>query len=183
MKKLILTVAVIAGAVMMACTGTAKEESPAAAITAKIQNCTNPDSLKAYVQEAKDYAATLVSEGKIEQAKEYMAKIEPVVKEKAPALASTLATVETALDKVSDTAAEKTDSVKSAVADSINGKVDAARQSVGDAIEGAAKDAADKAGEVADKAGEAVSNAADKAKDAAADAAQSAADKLKGIGK
>ena len=88
MKKLILSVAVTAVALMVACTGKEQAKKEDGGIMAKIENCTNTDSLKAYVEQAKAYAQTLVSEGKVDQAKEFLAKIEPVVKQKAPALAS-----------------------------------------------------------------------------------------------
>ncbi|MDE5921485.1 MAG: hypothetical protein K2G82_07745, partial [Paramuribaculum sp.] len=69
MKKLILSVAVTAVALMVACTGKQQTEKEDGCIMAKIENCTNTDSLKAYVDQAKAYAQTLVSQGKVEQAK------------------------------------------------------------------------------------------------------------------
>ena len=52
MKKLILSVAVVAAAAFVACTSSKTSDS-AAAITSKIENCTNTDSLKTYVNQAK----------------------------------------------------------------------------------------------------------------------------------
>ena len=153
MKKLILSVAVTAVALMMACTGKEQAKKEDGGIMAKIENCTNTDSLKAYVEQAKAYAQTLVSEGKVDQAKEFLAKIEPMVKQKAPALASALTSVETALDKVESAVGEKADSAKQAVSD--------------------------KASEAAGKAADAVDKAAGKASDAVGKATDAIKDKLK----
>ena len=142
MKKLILSVAVTAVALMMACTGKEQAKKEDGGIMAKIENCTNTDSLKAYVEQAKAYAQTLVSEGKVDQAKEFLAKIEPMVKQKAPALASALTSVETALDKVESAVGEKADSAKQAVTDSVEGMFDAAKQAVSDKASEAAGKAA-----------------------------------------
>lgn len=61
MKKLILSFAVLATLAATSCgTSVKKAEDEGAVIKAKIENCTNPDSLKIYVQQAKDYAAKLV---------------------------------------------------------------------------------------------------------------------------
>ena len=168
MKKLILSVAVTAVALMMACTGKEQAKKEDGGIMAKIENCTNTDSLKAYVEQAKAYAQTLVSEGKVDQAKEFLAKIEPMVKQKAPALASALTSVETALDKVESGVGEKADSAKQAVTDSVEGMFDAAKQAV-----------SDKASEAAGKAADAVDKAAGKASDAVGKATDAIKDKLK----
>ncbi|MCM1068152.1 MAG: hypothetical protein NC418_11325 [Muribaculaceae bacterium] len=168
MKKLVLIGALVAvlaiGSVSCSKNDGAKEAS---AITSKIENCTNPDSLRVYVDQAKAYAQKLVKEGKVEQAKEYLAKIEPVVKEKAPALAGTLASVETALDKVGDVVGDKVDDAKDAAS--------AAADSLGSAASSASDAVAAKADEVKDAAAEKVQQA----KDATADAAQKGADKVK----
>ncbi len=180
MKKLVLigSLAAVLAIGSMSCS---KKDTAAegAAITSKIENCTNTDSLKVYISQAKAYAQQLVKEGKVDQAKEYLAKIEPVVKEKAPALAGTLATVEGALDKVGDVAGDKLDDAKDAVsaADSVGSAACSAKDAVA-AKAGEIKDAAAaKAEDVKDAAAE----KAQQAKDAAADAAQKGADKVKDL--
>ena len=65
-------------------------------------------------------------------------------KEKAPALAGTLSTVETALDKVGSAVGDKTQEAKDAVSDAAN--------SIGSAASQAGEAVADKAGELKDKA-------------------------------
>ena len=176
MRKLILSVAVATVALMVACTGKQQADKEDGGIMAKIENCTNTDSLKAYVDQAKAYAQTLVSEGKIEQAKEFLAKIEPVVKQKAPALATMLTSAESALDKVESAVGETADSTKQAVTDSVGNKIDAAKQTISnkasatvdkatDAVENAAGKASDAVGKAADKTADAVNKATDAVKD------------------
>ncbi|PWB08880.1 hypothetical protein C5O25_03100 [Paramuribaculum intestinale] len=161
---------------MVACTGKQQADKEDGGIMAKIENCTNTDSLKAYVDQAKAYAQTLVSEGKIEQAKEFLAKIEPVVKQKAPALATMLTSAESALDKVESAVGETADSTKQAVTDSVGNKIDAAKQTISnkasatvdkatDAVENAAGKASDAVGKAADKTADAVNKATDAVKD------------------
>ena len=91
MKKLILATVVAAGALLMA-SCTSKAEKSEKDLAAKIENCTNTDSIKVYVDQAKAYAQKLVSEGKVDEAKKYLEQIEPVVKAKAPQFAGALST-------------------------------------------------------------------------------------------
>lgn len=170
MKKLVL-IGALAAVLAVGSVSCSKKDSAAdaSALTSKIENCTNPDSLSQYVDQAKAYAQKLVKEGKIDQAKEYLAKIEPVVKEKAPALAGTLSTVETALDKVGNVVGDKTEDAKDAVS--------AAADSVGSAASQAGEAVADKAGELKDKAADKLQQAAN----ATSEAAQKGADKVKDL--
>ena len=55
---------------------------------AKIENCTDTDSLRIYVEQAQAYAQKLEAEGKGEEAEAYLSKITPVVQEKDPSVAS-----------------------------------------------------------------------------------------------
>ncbi len=204
MKKLILSVAIVAGAAMMACSTADKTAEKASAMTSKIENCTNPDSLKAYVDQANEYVQTLVNSGKIKEAQEFMAKIEPVVKEKAPALAGTFTAVQAAIGKAADTAketaADAAEQTKEAVSDSIDSKVEAAKDAAADAVDNATDAVKDKASQatdavkgaaekVADKTTDVAKNVADKTTDVAktvadkaGNAAQKTADKLKDLG-
>ena len=85
MKKLLLSIAVVA-ALCAATTSCGKSADSTASMKSKIENCTNTDSLRAYVEQAKAYADKLVAEGKVDEARKYLAELEPVVKSKAPAL-------------------------------------------------------------------------------------------------
>ncbi|MDE7452734.1 MAG: hypothetical protein K2M52_05385 [Paramuribaculum sp.] len=170
MKALFISAAIAAVAIFSACTSSEKAQKEESTLASKIENCTNTDSLKAYVEQAKEYVVKLQSEGKIDEAKAFLEKIQPVVDQKAPALASTFATVKAAVENFSGNASEAADSVKSAVSDSITLKVESAKEAI-----------SDKASESVEKAKDAAADAAQKAKDAAADAAQKAADKIKGL--
>lgn len=171
MKKILLSIAVVfaLGATAVSCGSKATETADS--LKSKITNCSNPDSLKLYVEQAKAYADKLVAEGKVDEAREFMAKIEPVVNEKVPALAGTLSTVENVLDKVGDSAADKAEDAKNSAA----AAVDSAKSAAGNAVE-AVKD---KTAETVDAAKEKTAAAVESAKEATSDAAQKGADKVK----
>lgn len=169
MKKILLAVAIVAAASMAACGGkeSATVKADESALQTKIENCTNPDSLKVYVDQAKAYAQKLVQEGKVDEAKKYLDQITPVVKDKAPALVSTLETVKSTLDKLPGAAADSAKATCDACADSVKAK--------GEAL----KDAAvDKANDAVNSAKEAGSKAVDATKKAASDAADKASDAI-----
>lgn len=189
MKKVILPVALFAMLAMGACstsTKTATDEGDA--LKAKIENCTDPDSLKIYVKQAQDYAQTLIDKGDAQAAQAYLDAVDPAVKAKDPSLSTKLgdlvedadstvrADAKAAVDSAKTAVANAADSVKAVAAD----KVQAAKDAVADK----ANDVKDAAAAKAAEAKEAAENAADNAKAKAADALQSGADKLKGsIGK
>lgn len=178
MKHLFFAAVAAATITLSACSSAdkaAKEESND--FKAKIENCTNPDSIAVYVKQAQEYADKLVKEGKIDEAKKYLADIQPVVEKKAPALVSTFDAVKAAVDKIPAAA----DSLKNDAA-----KAEAAKDAAVDSVKSAAANAADaakaKADEAAQKAGDAartaVKDASDKANKAAADASKAAKDKV-----
>ncbi len=166
MKKLLLSIAVVA-ALCAATASCGKSADSTASMKSKIENCTNTDSLRAYVEQAKAYADKLVAEGKVDEARKYLAELEPVVKSKAPALSGALSTVESTLDKVKENASDKTDEAKNSAA----AAVDSAKSAVGSAAEAVKEKAADVASGVKEKAQD--------VKEGAADAAQKGADKVK----
>ena len=166
MKKLLLFIAVVA-ALCAATASCGKSADSTASMKSKIENCTNTDSLRAYVEQAKAYADKLVAEGKVDEARKYLAELEPVVKSKAPALSGALSTVESTLDKVKENASDKTDEAKNSAA----AAVDSAKSAVGSAAEAVKEKAADVASGVKEKAQD--------VKEGAADAAQKGADKVK----
>lgn len=178
MKKLVLSIAVAALMIGAACSNKAADSADA--LKAKIENCTNADSLSIYVDQARDYARKLVAEGKIDQAKEYLAKIEPVVKEKAPALSGAFDAVNNAIKSVPGSVAEKAEDAKVAADSAVNaaGKVAAG---VVDSAKTVAANAADRVSEKADELSDKAADKVQQAKDATADAAQKGADKVKDI--
>ncbi len=168
MKKLLLSIAVVA-ALCAATASCGKSADSTASMKSKIENCTNTDSLRAYVEQAKAYADKLVAEGKVDEARKYLAELEPVVKSKAPALSGALSTVESTLDKVKENASDKADEAKNSAA----AAVDSAKSAVGSAAEAVKNKAADVASAVKEKTQD--------VKEGAADAAQKGADKVKEI--
>ncbi len=172
MKKLLLGATVVAVTMFASCSGSADKKAQSTSdFKTKIENCTNPDSLTVYVEQAKAYAQKLVSEGKVDEAKKYMDQIEPVVKEKAPGLAGTFETVKEALAKVPGAVADKATDVKDAVSDKTEDIIDA----VGDKTKEVTSDVKEKTTEVA----EAVSDKASDIKDAAGQKASEVKDAIK----
>lgn len=166
MKKILFIGALGVLMAMGSCSKAAKEEKcEASAFQTKIENCTNPDSLKIYVEQAKDYAQQLVSEGKLEEAKKYMDQLGPVIKEKAPALASTFDAVRTAIDKVPGTA-ENVKSEASAAVDSLGAAAEnvknAAENKAGEVVNGAKEAAGNAVNTAVQNAGNAINNALSK---------------------
>lgn len=165
MKRILLAAAVVAAMTMGACSGNDAAQKNEADIKAKIENCTNPDSMAVYIDQAKAYAQKLVQEGKVDEAKKYLDQLQPTVDKYAPSLSSTFTTVKDAIDKL-PSAGE----VKEAATDSLQNAAQNIKDAATDSLNAAtdrAKDAANKAAaDAADKAKNAVSNTADKAKDA-----------------
>ncbi len=188
MKKLVFTLALAAVLAIggVSCSRSTSDTS-AAALKSKIENCNNPDSVKVYVEQAKAYAQKLVKEGKIDQAREYLDKIEPAVKTKAPALAGTFATVNEALGRVTEATKDKADEAADK-AGQAKDAASAATDSIASAASSAKDAVAQKAGEIKDAAAQKTEEVKDaaaqkvqQAKDATADAAQKGADKVKDL--
>lgn len=171
MKKILLAVAIFAVTAMAACGGkeSAAVKENESALKTKIENCTNPDSLSLYVDQAKAYAQKLVQEGKVDEAKKYLDQITPVIKDKAPALASTLETVKNTLDKM-----------PAAVADSAASAADRAKQAGEAAVDSAKSAAAATVDAARQKASDAAASTVDAAKQKASDAAAKASDAIQG---
>ena len=75
MKKIFFVAVVAMAATLASCSGTKQAEDKGAALKAKIENCTNPDSLKLYVQQAQEYAQKLIAEGKDKEAQAYLEEV------------------------------------------------------------------------------------------------------------
>lgn len=187
MKKLILSVAVVAAMSFASCgTSTKQAEDEGEMLRTKIENCKNPDSLKLYVKQAKEYAGKLVSQGNAAAAKAYLDEVTPVIEKKDPSASAELKGVccgadskaKTLAKQVADSTSQAVDSVKDVVAD----KAGDVKSAVGNAVEQTKEDvssAADKAkekvGNAAEKTGDSVKKAAEKT----GDAVQNAAEKTK----
>ena len=167
MKKILLPAAIAAVIIFGSCSGnsTSKQESD---LKTKIENCTNTDSIAAYVNDAKAYVQKLVDEGKVDEAKKYLAEIEPVVQKKAPKLAGAFEAVKSVVDKVPSAASDAVDKVKDA-ASAAGDSISSAAQTAKDAAADKYNDVKDAVGEKATEVKEAVDDKAVEEKDAAKD--------------
>lgn len=168
MKKLILSIALVGVAVMVSCSSEKKAEDKGADLKAKIENCTNPDSLKIYVQEAKDYADKLVKEGKTEAATIFINEVTPSVEAKDPAAALVLGGLELKA---------KADSTAEAAKEAAKNLADSTSKTIGEKVDDVNKAVSDKASDIKDKASDVINNAKDKT----VDAAKSGAEKVKDL--
>jgi PBP1b-binding outer membrane lipoprotein LpoB len=176
MKKIIVSIVALAAMTVVSCSNkeAATEAESADSFKAKIENCTNPDSLSIYVEEAKAYAEKLVADGKLDEAKQFIATIEPTVKQYAPGLAGVLESATAAVDQLNSAVGSAADSIKSDAANAVDeakAAVDAKAQEAVDAAS-AAVDA--KAQEAKDAASAAVDAKAQEAKNAASSAIKGA---------
>lgn len=157
MKKLVILAAVAVAAAFTSCSG-AKEsenvEKQEACLVSKIQNSNNQDSINSYVDQIKAKAQALVSEGKLDEAKQVLDKALPIVKAKAPALAAgfeaLISTVEnlpvTATDSLKDAGVDVVKSAAGDVKDAAKSAVEGAKSDVKGAVKGAESGVKDAAG-------------------------------------
>ena len=178
MKKFFLSAVIFSALVMTSCGGSQKTADMADDLSMKIENCTDPDSLKIYVKQAQDYARKLISEGKTTEAREYLDKIAPVIEDKDPSVKEAFSNLMSATGTVIK---EKTEDVTEAVdstADAVAGKAaevfDKTKNTVVDKAKDAKDAMVDKAKDVKDSGAKAVDNAKSKT----ADLLQKGADKI-----
>ena len=171
MKKFLLPAALVAVLALGSCSGKGSATGDTVAdFKSKIENCTNTDSIQAYVGQAQQYVQKLVDEGKIDEAKKYLEQIEPVVKEKAPKFAGAFEAVKSFVDKVPSAGEDALDKAKDAAAvagDSIGSAVENVKEAAAEKVSDVKDAVSDKAGEVKD----AVSQKASDVKDAVSDKA------------
>ena len=166
MKKLFLSAALVATVMMVSCSAEKKAQDKGEALKAKIENCTDPDSLKIYVQQAKDYSDKLIKDGKDSAAETFLSDVTPAVKAKDPSAVLGL----TALDLKA-----KADSTFEATKESAKELADSTSKAVSDKVSSAKEAISDAAEQTKEKAASAVESAKEKT----ADAAQTGADKVK----
>ncbi|MDE6859776.1 MAG: hypothetical protein K2J65_05125 [Duncaniella sp.] len=164
MKKLILSVAVLAALTSVSCSSEKRAEDKGEELKAKIENCTNPDSMKVYVKQAQEYADQLVKEGKDDAANAFMNEVVPAVQAKDPVAAASFAGLraEEAVDSLASAAKDKAQEVS----DSVSSKVGDAKDAVKDAAQAVKDKAVDAAAAAKEKTADAVQQGADKLKDA-----------------
>ncbi len=159
-----------------------------------------PDSLASFIENSDTTAIiAFLSEAqeKIEQlkltdpatAKEYLAKIQALLKENADKIKAFVGTgtVASIIDTVNNLPEIEVPDVVDEAKDAVEGAAEDVKDAAGDAVEGAkdavegaTEDVKDAAADAVDGAKEAVEDAKDAAKDKAAEAVDAAADKLKG---
>lgn len=159
MKKFIYAAAFAIAVSAVSCTsGTQEAQDKGAELKAKIENCTDPDSLKIYVQQAQDYAQKLIAEGKDAEAKAYLEEVNPIVEKKDPSALQILAAeADTAITAIKERAEAAKDSIEAKASEA----KDSVKSKASKAVD-AAKDAKDKA---VDKAKDVANKTADKVKD------------------
>lgn len=191
MKKIILSVAIVMLALgsLTSCGGNAaaKEgKDEGLVIKEKIENCTDPDSLKIYVQQAQEYASSLEAKGDGEAAKAYIDEVAPVIDKKDPEAASFFR-------KLKDAAQEEIaeiDSTAKAKAEELREKggeaVDAVKDEASDvyekgkgAVTDAAKKTSDKAGDIYEAGKEKTKETVEKGKEKTKEAVEKGKEKTK----
>ncbi len=148
MKKVFMTLAIATAAIgsLTSCGSKAAREGSdeGEALKAKIENCTDPDSLKIYVEQAQTYAQKLEAEGKGEEAEAYLNKIVPVVQKKDPSVATYFEELKTKAGEEVTEAKEAVDSVAGAVKDKSAAVVDSVKNAeAANAVEGVKKAGSD----------------------------------------
>lgn len=151
----------------------------AAKIQSKIENCTNPDSLVIYLQQAQDYYNKLQKEGNTEAANAFLNSFSSAVQQQVPDFSVETITVGDVVDDANQTVSDAQEAAENAV----NDAKEAAENKVNEAKEAAenkVNEAKDAAKQKVDEAKDAAGQKVDEAKQKAADAVQNGADKLKG---
>lgn len=185
-----MAVAFMAAGALTSCGSKAATEGAdeGEALKAKIENCTDTDSLKMYVEKAQEYAQKLEAEGKGEEAEAYLNKIVPAVQEKDP---SVLSYFEELKAKAKAEVNEVKESADSIASDAVEGVKEAGANAVEDvknagnaAVEkgaNAVNAAKEKGAEAVNSAVDKGANAVEKGKEKASDAVQKGADKVKNL--
>ena len=190
MKKLFLSMAVAlmtAGA-LTSCGSKAATEGAdeGEALKMKIENCSDPDSLRIYVEQAQEYAQKLETEGKGVEAEAYINTLMPTVQKKDPSVASyfqelkakakeEVKEVKDGVDSVANSAVEGAKEVGENVKEAGENAVNTAKEAGANAV----NSAKEKGAEAVDAAKNAGTNAVEKGKEKASDAVQKGADNVK----
>lgn len=161
MKKIVLTLSMVAAIVATSCAGgTAAEiENEGSALKAKIENCTNSDSLKVYARQARAYADRLVRDGRKDVADTYMRDVKALVKSKDASISCT-----TKCCNADDKAKVAEDSVKK-VAEKVGDAAVKVKDKTVDGVKKAGKKTVNAVSDAVDKAGSAIDKAATKSAD------------------
>ena len=174
MKLIITSVATAALALtIVSCSTQERAQHSEMSLASKIENASNPDSVKAYVNSAKEHIDKLIADGDLVAAKAYLDSIQPVVEKKDPAMVHifTPTKAEMAAEDAAEAMREGADTVASKASDLLDKTTEAAKAT--------AKNAADKGAEIVDKTKEKGADIVDKAKDKGQDLTEKAKDAVK----
>lgn len=181
MKLIITSVATAALALTIVfCSTQERAQHSEMSLASKIENASNPDSVKAYVNSAKEHIDKLIADGDLVAAKAYLDSIQPVVEKKDPAMVHIFTPTKAEMAKAeAKAAAEDAAEAMREGADTVASKASDLLDKTTEAAKATAKNAADKGAEIVDKTKEKGADIVDKAKDKGQDLTEKAKDAVK----
>lgn len=181
MKLIITSVATAALALtIVSCSTQERAQHSEMSLASKIENASNPDSVKAYVNSAKEHIDKLIADGDLVAAKAYLDSIQPVVEKKDPAMVHIFTPTKAEMAKAeAKAAAEDAAEAMREGADTVASKASELLDKTTEAAKATAKNAADKGAEIVDKTKEKGADIVDKAKDKGQDLTEKAKDAVK----
>ena len=181
MKLIITSVATAALALtIVSCSTQERAQHSEMSLASKIENASNPDSVKAYVNSAKEHIDKLIADGDLVAAKAYLDSIQPVVEKKDPAMVHIFTPTKADMAKAeAKAAAEDAAEAMREGADTVASKASDLLDKTTEAAKATAKNAADKGAEIVDKTKEKGADIVDKAKDKGQDLTEKAKDAVK----
>ncbi|MCI9043117.1 MAG: hypothetical protein HFJ93_04325 [Muribaculaceae bacterium] len=181
MKLIITSVATAALALtIVSCSTQERAQHSEMSLASKIENASNPDSVKAYVNSAKEHIDKLIADGDLVAAKAYLDSIQPVVEKKDPAMVHIFTPTKAEMAKAeAKAAAEDAAEAMREGADTVASKASDLLDKTTEAAKATAKNAADKGAEIVDKTKEKGADIVDKAKDKGQDLTEKAKDAVK----
>lgn len=181
MKLIITSVATAALALtIVSCSTQERAQHSEMSLASKIENASNPDSVKAYVNSAKEHIDKLIADGDLVAAKAYLGSIQPVVEKKDPAMVHIFTPTKAEMAKAeAKAAAEDAAEAMREGADTVASKASDLLDKTTEAAKATAKNAADKGAEIVDKTKEKGADIVDKAKDKGQDLTEKAKDAVK----
>ena len=181
MKLIITSVATAALALtIVSCSTQERAQHSEMSLASKIDNASNPDSVKAYVNSAKEHIDKLIADGDLVAAKAYLDSIQPVVEKKDPAMVHIFTPTKAEMAKAeAKAAAEDAAEAMREGADTVASKASDLLDKTTEAAKATAKNAADKGAEIVDKTKEKGADIVDKAKDKGQDLTEKAKDAVK----
>ncbi len=181
MKLIITSVATAALALtIVSCSTQERAQHSEMSLASKIENASNPDSVKAYVNSAKEHIDKLIADGDLVAAKAYLDSIQPVVEKKDPAMVHIFTPTKAEMAKAeAKAAAEDAAEAMREGADTVASKASDLLDKTTEAAKATAKNAADKGAEIVDKTKEKGADIVDKPKDKGQDLTEKAKDAVK----